>query len=274
MKWSMSELHRRLATIRGDVETGHLSMALQGLVAVWGETRDPQVANAIFALDAILAPHRPRLPRTGSGVISPTGWLRRASDPHPADISVLAGTFFLHGGGRPAVRKRLQTLQQMPPDPRIFQALVEFLPRRSDRDPTFNPALMRHADPFCPDVKSTTRIPTGAHRELQRWNTDHVPVPADAWQPIADLELPRPGTKKRKIWFELRQPVPNRELDELWRAVMDAPDEDGPRHVFADCLAQTDPELGRFIQLQLKASHQALTGAEQRAVRAVVRDRL
>jgi len=267
--WSIGEIQRRLATVQEDLRGARLSQALAGLLELWGETRDAAIALRIFELDGLLARHRAQIPRTSVGRVSQAGWLQREAIGHPADVSLLMAVL-TEDAGQKHLRQRLQRLQQRPPDPRIFAALTERTPRRSVVGPSFDPALIRHADPH---ASRTGRSPA-LLREMERLSEVRIDVPAEATGSLGSATQEAVEGPRKRVWYDYRPPRPHAQLESLWREVVAHPDDDGPRHVFADLLADLDPDLARFVQLQLAAGERPLSRSEGTKMRRTIRNRL
>jgi len=264
---SSMAIRRILPQIRADLEASRLSDAQAGLVALWGPTRDPRVRELISRIDRVVGPFRPQL-RPG-GRVSDTAWLRREAGGHPADVPLLLATLTLVPG-RPGLRTRLQRLAQRAPDPRVYADLVGRLPRRDPRDPTYTPALVRHADPHGPRPVGVALPP----RVVSALEAPTHPLSDDEAETLASAVAQATGGRRKRVWTRLRPPAPDPWRETLWRAVVETPDDDGPRHVYSDHLAETDPDLARFVQLQLAAESRALSSAEAAHVRRVLRERL
>ncbi|MEO0603484.1 MAG: TIGR02996 domain-containing protein, partial [Myxococcota bacterium] len=232
-------------------------------------TQRLRLKDRIRALDSVLGPLRPTVRRGGH--VSHALWLRREAAGHPADVPLLMAILTL-GSGRPSIRARLQRLASRPPDPRIYAELVERLADRGPRDPTYTPSLVRHVDPHGPAPIVGTTLPPAVRKAMADVSVRPIAEEAhEALEGAVEAAVRRP---RKRVWTQYAQPEPSPQREALWRAVVAAPDEDGPRFVFSDHLADTEPDLARFVQLQLEAVERDLTPAEVTHVRKVLRERV
>ena len=210
---------------------------LRRWVALWREKPSVELANAIVALGAKLDRSRGKL----AGKDNDTrlrNWLRLDTDGHD---DALTGWMLRHSFVGDLYRYQdpcMTRIARWPADPRISERLAEELDGgyitnwsafvkalSKSNDVRILPALDAHHDPRCRKIAAAIRksLPRGA---------------------------PKPSAALAR---ELAEHAP-RDEQALLAAVWAAPDDDGPRLVYADFLQEQGDPRGEFIALQCAKS--------------------
>ncbi|MCA9571862.1 MAG: hypothetical protein KC656_28690, partial [Myxococcales bacterium] len=262
-----------LDAVRKALATGRLTVAMEHLSAVWAEVRDPDVASALERLgDGLAAIREPIAP-------SQQGWLEREAEGNPADTAQLARDLHLGEPGSDRLKERGQLLAQRTPDPRTFAVMLERVHRLpyEGHGSMFQKILERHVDPRA----SFTLPPTerqwgrdGWQKRLDRAAKLAARLPAGPIPGAADLralvDAALAGPRER--WLETRAPLDDAVMADLMRAVVAG--EPDARLVFADRIAEHDPDRATFIQLQLAASEGDLPARQRKALAALTKRQL
>lgn len=226
---------------------GDLVACLEALVAVWREGRLGAVGDAIDRVHAIV----------GGGLppVSPKEWAAAAAKRSVVDVGRLAES--AADGKAGDAEKRLDEMLSWPPDPRIGKALLvaAYTELFADRqrawrlttdlvvrncDPRFGPAAADFQDPRGPN-KARASNARRLSRELPAAIAEMAiaPTPADALLleeldgAIASHLAKGPMTEQRFL-----------------ADIAAAPDDDGPRLVYADWLTERGHPRGELIVLQ------------------------
>jgi len=281
-----------LAAALTALEGGDRAGALQLLLERWRATRAPRLAAAVERLgreiDRALPPVAGKTRKALHGQ-----WLDVERAGRAVDVDRLLAV--LTHPPAALVGERIQRLEMRPPDPRVAAALVqmaidcpyttanpsmwtrvfgllhaisdprgeaplnEFLTRRHERSQFFH----RHI----PRVKKLVRalrevavqkLHPAELDELER-RIDELAAgpPADAAELLVVRDAPDDDATSE---------------DALLAQVAAAPDDDGPRLVYADWLLERGDPRGELIALQFKRLSQALTTKETRRERALLRE--
>lgn len=218
--------------------------ALLRALELWRERRKPELAELVDRVSA-----RVKRPPLGKGSLERmhARFLEVAKARDPLDVPRLVSA--LTNGRSAQLAARIAELAELPPDPRIATGLADLFAtpplgegptRRKVLDIVYrvlvNTADARVIARLQPYAERTEV--TGLLDELERHVTERYP-------------LARGGldADEAKLVASLRGPVT---ASDLLAAIYAAPNDDGPREVYADWLLENgDPERGEFITLQL-----------------------
>lgn len=236
-----------------------LARALQ----MWRSTRHPTLVRVIAALG---------LARPSLGP-DPTTWLAVESLGDPADVPRLLDA--LPTGRRTRIAERLQRLVDRGPDPRVADAVrdwlvtLRFRPGPDEAYWTLVEQVLRGWLPFDTDFGAlseeifgrslvsgmiATRVATWTSTAPEPTAPPDVTAQIDRWR--NQLVLPPPA-----------HPLPGRDdiTEALFEAVVRDLDDDAPRAVLADYLASRGDPFGAFVQHQLARHAREPRPAEERA---------
>lgn len=227
-------------------DRGDLLACLDALLAVWRARRLAAVGDAIDRVSRILTGGLPPIP--------PKQWSSAASTRTAADIGRLAESA---ADGKPGdAEKRMDELLGWPPDPRVGEAFLVLAYTRfwSDRQRAWKlttDLIVRNADRRFLDAANYFAEPTGDNkarmanmrrlsRELPAALADvpAAPSPADE-STLAELDA---------AITKYLAAAPMTE-DKLLADIAAAPDDDGPRLVYADWLTERGHPRGELIVL-------------------------
>ncbi|MCB9675957.1 MAG: hypothetical protein H6737_12615 [Alphaproteobacteria bacterium] len=262
---------------------GRLSEALVSLLRLWEASRDPDVARAIERLDPPLREVRPAL--DAEGTRAQKAWMLREGDAHPADVRALVETLRAGEPGRARLNERIQRLLERPPDPRLFAAVMQRVQKLPYHDvaPAYEKLLLRHADPRAAGQLSVSSDSSIRKALVAEWTKRLVRVEkalagmavravpgADALTSEVSSALKTP----RDHWLDVTPPTSDAVLDDLWDGVLADPSDDAARLVFADRVAETDPDHAVFIHRQLADEAEPLPEKEQKKLAKLVKQRM
>ena len=258
-----------LARARDALEKGDDESALAALLEAWREERHVRVADVIDHLSERISTARG--PIEAKSVKARTAqWLEIAARKDPADVGRLLATKW-PGKWKDAMPV-IQALVAFPPDPRIAIALarvVEATPYDSWTSVAFYRPLFACVHK-APDARAlpilerdlerekssywrrrTRPLVEGAVAELKKAAAEVTPLDSEQDAVLAQIEArfsSVAGEKKTSAKTEA----------ELLAAIYEAPDDDGPRAVYADWLSEKGEPRGELISLQLARA----TGAD------------
>ncbi len=260
------------------LRAGRLSDALGHLLEVWEDARDPQVAHAIERLTDAIVPHRP--PLQASQRQWQRVWLEREAANHPADTGVLARALMQGGPGTARFKERVQRLLDRKPHPGLLAHWlenIEHIPMFSPLGPQYSKLMARHGDPrqleaidgalqLGPTGPGGPYTKTERDKRLKRLRSAVKKLatgPVEGSDALGAAVTAGLATDPSS-WALLEEAAEDAVLGDLWQAVSDAPDDDRPRLVFADRVAETDPDHAVFIQRQIAYETRPRTNAERK----------
>ncbi|MGC4114800.1 MAG: TIGR02996 domain-containing protein [Myxococcales bacterium] len=211
---------------------------LAQLVDAWGQTRDARLTEVIRALGQDAARRRGPLQAPGKAELEGL-WHATAAGKDPGDVDRLLGTPW--PGPWRAAMARVEALAQFPPDPRLssgaLAAVSQYPSSASDPLHEAIAALVRQvADPGCIDAIDRAKAYC---RDLVFSSARAACLSAKS-TPAAD-----------ELLVAARSALPGTPpLEDLWRAVFQAPSEIERRLVLADALQAVGDPRGEFIALQ------------------------
>lgn len=262
-----------LAQARAHLEAGRLPAAIAALGAAWrASERAPRIAEAIDRATRLL-PAWDRPLGLDDRAVQAAWDAAFAEDPQGALPQLLEN---LVVGGPAAGERHLVMLAELPDDPRIAVRLAELCagrvvsPERTQFWKSLLELLARVRDPrVAPALRVTFRDFTGTyynhHRQARRiigaWAQD-PPVPPQLG--------PREAAELAAIEQRLDALAARRDPTEraLLDAIVDAWDDNAPRLVYADWLAEQQHPRGEVIVLACKAKR---SDAEAKRLRELLR---
>lgn len=262
------------------LKTGRKAQALLIALTAWRRSRAPEIAAVVEHLSALCAAdfeaptsntkvrfHEAWM-RTAKSALSEavvvTGWLAAKLSrmlPEEPGCPRTLSEFQVHHG---AFLERLRELEARGPDPRISMALFTVLQkmplpffRRTYRHSSvlYVPAielLIAQRDPRMPDkLRDLARSPTRKNSFDRRVQAK---LASDAIAKMGAVEPKRPDDAE--AWLSILPKRPKKgpgDVHTWMQAILEAPDDDTPRQVYADLLIEQDDPRGEFIALQLQA---------------------
>lgn len=221
-------------------------IALRNLIAAWRATRAPQLAELCERVGRTI--ERPAL-REGSQYSMQYEWLDLAAQQDPADIPRLLAAL-TSGAGKDAAA-RIEALAWAE-DPRVADALAAFVERRPYR----GTAGKR------PDAAAMARLIALADPRVKRRLPSHpqfADIPDAA--PLSDADEQACRGLADALGTQ-------RSGEELLADIYRAPDDNGPREVYADWLSDRGDPRGEFIALQLRGD----SAEADKRIRALLRE--
>jgi uncharacterized protein (TIGR02996 family) len=260
------DLSYRSATIPSALQAARdddLEAALDALVGVWSACRAPAVGDAIDRLGGIVDQRRPALPRGGA---LQAAWMAAGEAARPSDVGALLEVW--RDGKWPQVELRMSLMRRWAPDPRVCRAMValtgDFMvgARRSMWASAYD-LLVHHADPrLAEDVLGLHRRlqgPRDLHRRAAMGReSDRVidAFRAEVGRPT--VLLPADEAALIELTAHLGRLAGSACAGDLERGLVDAivaaPDDDGPRLVYADWLRECGRVRGEFVALDVALS--------------------
>lgn len=229
-------LQRALAALDG----GDLPGARAALVEAWQHARSPRLADCVAALDLR---ERDDVRRRLDAAVTPRVTSTRERLAPLLELDDPRVTAFC-----------IEALERLPfvtPGAQgLLEALLETVERYQDT------RLLARAVPVREGLR--TRLPRLAMREALLSRFDAVVAV------LAALPTPAPSPLERQLVERLaglRRPA--RDAESLLAAVYAAPDDDGPRLVYADWLLEQGDPRGEFISLQFKRRRGEQTTADE-----------
>jgi uncharacterized protein (TIGR02996 family) len=238
--------------------------ALAPLLDAWEKVRSPELAGLVERVSALAGDTAPFPGKTAKA--RHEAWLALAAARSPHDVERLLASLVDGVKSREAA-ERLEALGAFPPDPRIAKALVDIAwrpPFRSQGSKPFWKKLFLlvvvHGDPRTIDALGPL-APTYDERVGQEVMGELLKRQLE--RALADLReryasppaLPEAASAVFRRVAAL-VPAPSSAAaqaeDDLLAAIAAAPDEDGPRLVYADLLQEQGNPRGEFITLQFQ----------------------
>ncbi|MEN0067970.1 MAG: TIGR02996 domain-containing protein [Myxococcota bacterium] len=233
---------------------------LSDVLTWWRETRDPDLAWLVEAFSRL---HGERFTISRGGWSSlHDAWMYRASDATDEELPALLPDV---PRGRAAIAStKLEFLMSRGPDPRVFQAALEWTRALMFRTEPANQVwwkqietILSHWGPHDFDFVGLAREVTKRHRSAF---AKRIAKRIAALRSLAPVPTPLPAELRAQVdaWLALHPP-PQVEgplkagvtTEELLHAIFADPDDDEPRAVLADLLVEAGDPRGPFIQRQL-----------------------
>ncbi|MBK7399055.1 MAG: TIGR02996 domain-containing protein [Myxococcales bacterium] len=237
------------------MQTERYEDALIELLSVWERTGDKELADLVDALTLAL---QPRLPALADGIHA---WLDREAEGRAADIVLLVRSFAFAIGELVQVYDRLRA---RPVDPRIGRAFLERAEVAGNRltaEDHWNGVLdllARHGEP-----SALANVESYVEREIDAHTARHFPVDrprrraamrvVQTFRDRVARLVPLPADARARLG-EIRAllPAPPAHPEApLLAAIVAAPDDDGPRLVYADWLQERGDKLGEWIAVEV-----------------------
>jgi len=240
---------------------GDYDSALAVLLRSWDETRAPELATVIEAVSARVTSQLPTL-ETKAQRESLATWVEVARGQRPSNVGRLLAALVevLAKGPSRLALPRLEALLEMPPDPRVADALLAAIrgPITGWCDKGYLrvvKALLRHGD---------ARLGQPLEAALDQRAQDFLPhedrarfAKIDAaWKKRTAQPAPSGLDEVRAALAQAPAPVakPKTAVDgaTLLAAIYADPSDDARRQVYADYLHASDDPRGEFMSLQLE----------------------
>ncbi len=253
-----------LAKVVRALGEGDYDSALTVLLKAWDETRAPELATVITAVSTRVTAELPKLETTAKRE-SLAAWVEVARGKRPSDVGrLLTGLVqILASGPFRLALPRLEALLEMPPDPRVADALLVALtgPITGWSDKAYIrtvKALLLHGDVRLCEVLAAVLAARAAiffSDEDQARFAKIVP----AWKKRAAVGAPS-GLDEVQAALHTAPPLttkPKTRVDgaTLLAAIYADPSDEGRRQVYADYLVAEDDPRGEFMSLQLERAH-------------------
>lgn len=263
-----------LEAARDELRAGNSERALALLVDAWAEVPDPRLAEVILALSAEARTPAPANLR-GKTAAARAAWDAYAAKATAADIPMLLESLCDVSSGDAV--ERLAVVERWMPDPRIEKAFVDILGETPYRATSTKPFWMglfalaaRMRDPG-QQARLATLDFAGVAVTMGEWLKGKTAklvaaiVPAElVGEPIVEEIAALVGGRRAAGAAE------RADIEHLFRAVYDAPEDDGPRVVLADALIERNDPRGELINVQLALA----ADAGDRALKARERELL
>ncbi|MEZ4320897.1 MAG: TIGR02996 domain-containing protein [Myxococcota bacterium] len=259
------------------------AVALDLLVHTWGTWRDPDLADAIEALDALLGDPAPLTAPTPKKLHAL--WMERGEHPRPSEVGGLLAT--ADNGSSSEREARLELMLHWAPDPRVPQHLERVftdyaIGARRRFWAAVQDNLVHHADPRRRadfdrrEARYAEPGPLNRYMEVRK----HIRRTSAAFHEAVAAARPLSGPERagfdaymdafRAYARGAEQAEGDRQAQEaaLVEAILAAPDEDGPRLVYADWLAEQGDPRGEFITLDVQlAQGRKVQGKRDKALK-------
>ncbi len=273
-----------LNTARAAFEAADIALAIAPLVESWRPSRSMALGELIQAVGRAATPWRPESARPRQAT-----WLETAARHDPRELTALLET--LTKCSLPLALERLHALAEWPPDPRIARELLQALsaPRYCTRGaaPFWRLAgalIAGSADPGIM-VELRRRARGNPRRDLPNigWVLCDVidQAIAKGVAVVRRATVLSCGDQRRvaslQHWLDTRFTFATQRLertsrgDDLLDAILDDPDDDNLRRVYADWLVEKNDPRGEFIQLQMLEHDGVATEAQQRRAARLLR---
>lgn len=271
-----------LVAARAAFDAGDVGAALAPLVEVWRPSRCIALGELIDALG-----------RAVRADLAPFGrharWLEAAERRDPRELTALLST--LTECTLPRAIERLQALAKWGPDPRTARALIREL-----RAPQFvgqaaapfwhlaGALIAEGADPgsMLALQREARHHPRRDRPDLGRLLGPVVMCAVDEGEAVLRGRRPLSGSEQRvvaslhhaldeRFSFRTQRLRPPSRGDLLLDAIIDDPEDDQLRRVYADWLAERSDPRGELIQLQMLEHEQAATEAQRKRASRLLR---
>jgi uncharacterized protein (TIGR02996 family) len=249
------------------LKAGSVQPAIEALLERWRAGRAPAIADLIDRATRLLPSYDRSLGLTDKAVAA--AWEKAyAADPQAAMPQLLENLVI----GGPAVgEKQLVALGKLPDDPRVAMRLAELCagstasPERTQFWKLLLELLARIADPrVAPALCTTFARFTGTyynhHRQARRILGD--------WAMTTPAPAPAGDVTKLSAALDALEAKRDTTEHDLLTAIVDAWDDNGPRTVYADWLADRQSPRGEVIVLSCKATR---SEAEENRLRELLR---
>jgi uncharacterized protein (TIGR02996 family) len=277
----MTRLEKELDAVLAGLSTSDVAGALDHALGAWRAAKRPELVPLVDAIGAIAA-ERERPLDTGKEPSQQKRWLARAAEGRPASLPLLLEQVF--GDGPRVASTRLAALEHAPSDPRLSRTLVQWLEAppfhgagRKRFFPTVIVVLGAQKDREALPVLRAIVAPENRERAVARIGVSQL---AGVRKLVTALEAePAPASLTASQLAKVdaclarlatMRAAPRRKVaSELLAEVYARPDEDGPRLVYADALAETGDPRGEFIVLQCERAR--VGGAPSRRERELLK---
>jgi uncharacterized protein (TIGR02996 family) len=273
-----------LASVRAAIEANELAAALDQLVHVWAQQRNPSVAALIERLGLLVDETAPA--PSGKPKALHAAWMSAAERPRPSAIGPLLAS--LRDGKLADVEARIEAMLDWTPDPRVAAAMITLskdymLGARDRLWRAVYDVLVDHADPRVADYLRSRHDrlsgpqilhrPRVEGRELLRvFEAFEAAVAAptdltrDRWEQVEAIERALAERLEAKLDEARRDAELERGLVEAIVADWDA---DEPRLIYADWLQAREDPRGEFIALDVAlARGKSVKGAREKYYKA------
>lgn len=266
--------------------------ALAAALSGWRKTRHPRFAAlADWATTRALGPGGRPLVGAGGKKSDVEAWLALYEARDVLDVPRLLAA--VGGGKSPTAAERVKLLGKLD-DPRVVSGLLALLgapPYRAKtalpffracaevlaaaKDPRVRPALEDLAQRYKGVLETSVGDLVAALLRRTAEELDQVkpgPLPAPLEKQCAALEALFETERGATRRVESTTKSARQSDDALLAAIYAAPDDDGPRLVFADTLTERGDERGELISIQLARARGAATSAQLFRERELLRD--
>jgi uncharacterized protein (TIGR02996 family) len=243
--------------------------ALAPLLAAWEKVRSPELAGLVERVSALAGGKAPFPGKTAKA--RHEAWLALGTARSPNDVErLLEG--LVDGVKSREAAERLEALGAFAPDPRIAKALVAIARHPPFQSQSSKPfwkklfqLLVMLGDPRTIDVLGPLAATYDVHVARQEVMGEYMKKQLE--RALADLReryasppaFPEAASAVFRRLAALVVPAPSPEVltaarteHDLLAAIAAAPDEDGPRLVYADFLHEQENPRGEFITLQFQ----------------------
>lgn len=275
-----------LSKIESLLERGEHAAALEAVCTVWRETRDARLAAVAEALAARCAKSVEALPEKPVAGHH-EAWLARAPKASAAELAVLLTTMASHKA--PMALERIEKLSAQAPSPLVAGALTRLVlapPFQSTGGRPFWKRLFatlpEHADPrtveqlkpcvgaFAQRLGAATIgeiFEDGVRAALASLQT----ALASLHRPLGGDDLAALSRLEAALATPARAPsAASGSEEQLLAAVLERPDDDGPRQVLSDFLLEKGDPRGEFIALQFKRRTGGLAPKDEAREKALI----
>jgi uncharacterized protein (TIGR02996 family) len=255
-------------------EDAEPAAVLAAAIAAWGELRHPRLADLVDRIEAQLLAAAPRRPlRASKRREDLAAWRTVEAARDPLDVRRLGAA--LGGGSQDDVRRQVEALAARR-DPRLARALLALLeqpPYAGVKSRGMLAAILerlaetRDVRAAGPAADLADRYLGIVHSGTGRWMVGELKAVARRLEAAVPAELP-PELAVACAALEARFGRPavdgtlaatRRTLEELLAEVYAAPDDDGPRLVYADALLERGDPRGELVALQIARARGEVT---------------
>ncbi len=281
-----------LTKARAAIDAKDRRNALEALLEAWRASRSTAIADVIDVVSSDITRSLPKIEGKSRAAFQ-SSWLEVASRDDAADVGRLLDV--LDAEPCTLMRDRIDRLALRPHDPRLARALTAFIARNPCActstpnapmwtqifklittlgDVRGRPALTAHATKKRPGVffkviRARASKALEAMTEPSRLSSEDAALVNEIAAKAAALLAGPPPSGAAK---PLVPSTDKRTEAELLELVYDAPDDDAPRLVYADFLAERGDTRGELIVLQCKKNKTPLNAAETKRERSLLRE--